>query len=186
MCALSLLLYKLNYSNCFKLFSSVLLSRSLIIPGWSPLASFDTGPRFFWNAVQKMKHSVLAETEHSMQHWGKWKNYFISYKLYCSLHASVTCTSFFSTYLKTIPPTSQGNSGLALQYIKQGKKLLNQDTLCSKRSWPLNRSQAEHKTSVLCGAIIHKCVLHPSHYWEHRAAANPEEAPSGFLLFNLV
>lgn len=41
----------LNYPNCFKLSPSVLLSRSLIIPCWSPLASFETGPHFFWNAV---------------------------------------------------------------------------------------------------------------------------------------
>lgn len=47
MSALSLLFYKLNYPNCFKLSSSVLLSRSLIIPSWSPLAFFETGPHFF-------------------------------------------------------------------------------------------------------------------------------------------
>lgn len=46
MSPLSLLFYKLNYSNCFKPFSSVLLSRSLIIPSWSPIDSFETGSHF--------------------------------------------------------------------------------------------------------------------------------------------
>lgn len=158
MCALSLLLYKLNSSNCFKLFSSVLLSRSLIIPGWSPLASFDTGPHFFWNAVQKMKHSVLAETENSMQHRGKWNSYFISYKLYCSLHALVSCTSFFFNLF--LRPFLQLLKKILFWHssIQSREKVTELGPLCSKESWLLNRSQAEHKT---------QCYVVPIHISVH-------------------